>query len=456
MYGRNAVKKMRIGTWTAAWILAAATVEARAEYAVVDLGALTNTATGSSATVNGINLATEISLTLSPNATVYHGMRYASGITTDLGTLGGANSYAAAINAGGQIVGRSQTTAGVTHSFLWTPGGTDGVAGNVQMKDLNPTGGSSQANAINFSGQIAGVMAVAGPGMQVNDRAYLYTNGKANQLPLPTTGNYATSYAYGINDAGKVVGEVYANQAATGHAFIYDGATSTELGDLGGGSSTALAINKNDKVVGYSANLDGFDRAFLYSDGAMTDLGTLGGNYAYANGINNNDQIVGGSFTDATDSIYHAFSSDGTTMTDLNTRITSRAADWVLTEAKDVNDAGAIVGVGKLLGAKHAFLLRPLAPGDATADGKVDFNDLVRLAQNYNSPDTLDWEHGDFTGDGHVDFNDLVGLAQNYNSVQFQTDVQAAFAPVPEPSAAGALVCAGVLGLMRRRRRKQG
>jgi probable HAF family extracellular repeat protein len=454
MYGRNAVKLKKVVAYTAAWVLAGVTVGARAEYAVVDLGALTNTAAGSSATVSGINVSTQISLTLSPDASVYHGMRYANGVTTDLGTLGGANSYATAINAAGQIVGRSQTAAGVTHSYVWTPGATDGVATNPQMKDLFPTGGSSQANAINASGQIAGVTAVAGPGMQVNDRAYLYTNGTIKQLPLPTTGNYSLSYAYGMNDAGKVVGEVYTNQAATGRAFLYNGATSVELGDLGGGSSTALAINNHDKVVGYSANLDGFDRAFVYSSGAMTDLGTLGGNYAYANGINNKDQVVGGSFTDSSDSIYHAFSSDGTTMTDLNTLITSQAAGWELNEAKDVNDAGAIVGVGKLLGAKHTFLLRPLAPGDANADGKVDFNDLVRLAQSYNSPDTLDWEHGDFSGDGHVDFNDLVGLAQNYNTVQFAADVQVAFALVPEPGAVAGLLGAGMLGMMRRQRRK--
>jgi probable HAF family extracellular repeat protein len=453
MHGRNAVKLKKVGTWSAAFMLVGVTAGVRAEYAVVDLGALTNTATGSSATVNGINLATEISLTLSPDGLSYHGMRYANGAATDLGTLGGVNSYATAINASGQIVGRSQTSAGVTHSFIWTPGGTDGVVGNVQMKDLNPTGGSSQANAINTSGQIAGVMAVPGPGQQVNDRAYLYTNGTTKQLPLPTTGNYAFSYAYGMNDAGKVVGEVYTNQGFTGRAFIYNGSTSTELGDLGGGSSTALAINKNDKVVGYSANLDGFDRAFVYANGTMTDLGTLGGNYAYANGINNNDQIVGGSFTDSSDSIYHAFSTDGTTMTDLNTLITSQAAGWVLSEAKDVNDAGAIVGVGTFSGAKHAFLLRPLAAGDANADGKVDFNDLVRLAQSYNSPDTADWEHGDFSGDGHVDFNDLVGLAQNYNTVQFASDVRAAFAVVPEPGAVGGLVCAGAVGMMKRRRK---
>jgi autotransporter-associated beta strand protein len=88
--------------------------------------------------------------------------------------------------------------------------------------------------------------------------------------------------------------------------------------------------------------------------------------------------------------------------------------------------------------------------GDATLDGHVDFNDLVKLAQNYNSKvsDTTDswWTHGDFTYDGTTDFNDLVKLAQNYNTSlpgdaipgatpSFEADLARAFANVPEPGA---------------------
>jgi hypothetical protein len=54
--------------------------------------------------------------------------------------------------------------------------------------------------------------------------------------------------------------------------------------------------------------------------------------------------------------------------------------------------------------------------GDATRDRSVDFNDLVKLAQNYNTSGGKTWAQGDFTGDGAVDFNDLVKLAQHYNT----------------------------------------
>ena len=54
-----------------------------------------------------------------------------------------------------------------------------------------------------------------------------------------------------------------------------------------------------------------------------------------------------------------------------------------------------------------------LLPGDASLDGKVAFNDLVILAQNFGSSSAT-WSTGDFNGDGTVGFDDLVLLSQNY------------------------------------------
>jgi hypothetical protein len=118
-----------------------------------------------------------------------------------------------------------------------------------------------------------------------------------------------------------------------------------------------------------------------------------------------------------------------------------------------------------------AVVARYTLAGDATLDGAVDFNDLVKLAQNYNTSvkDVTQswWNRGDFTYDGVVDFNDLVKLAQNYNSslpispvpgapADFQQDLAAAFASVPEPSTtAAALVVLAGCGLANHRRRRR-
>jgi hypothetical protein len=53
--------------------------------------------------------------------------------------------------------------------------------------------------------------------------------------------------------------------------------------------------------------------------------------------------------------------------------------------------------------------------GDANRDGRVDFNDLVIVAQNYNKQGTR-FSTADFTWDNKTDFNDLVILAQRYNT----------------------------------------
>ena len=69
---------------------------------------------------------------------------------TDLGTLGGTDSYAYGINASGQVVGYCHTTGNAAdHAFLYS-GST--------MTDLGTLGGTdSYANGINDSGQVVGM-----------------------------------------------------------------------------------------------------------------------------------------------------------------------------------------------------------------------------------------------------------------------------------------------------------
>ena len=72
------------------------------------------------------------------------------------------------------------------------------------------------------------------------------------------------------------------------------------------------------------------------------------------------------------------------------------------------------------------------------------------------------WATGDFTYDGNVNFADLVKLAQNYNtalpadlpgaSAGLRADLAAAVAHVPEPGIGA--ICAGVASALARRRRR--
>lgn len=101
--------------------------------------------------------------------------------------------------------------------------------------------------------------------------------------------------------------------------------------------------------------------------------------------------------------------------------------------------------------------------GDANLDTAVNFDDLLTLAQNYDSTATGKvWGQGDFNYDGSVNFDDLLVLAQGYGSGALNgqqtnlvgADFAADFAlaqslVVPEPTGVVALVA--LAGLRRRR-----
>jgi len=326
------------------------TVALGQKYSVTDLGAYTDnsgqTLSGPRA-INGVGQLAGINVV----GGSYRGLVY-GGSWTNLGTLGGTDSYAAGINSSERVVGYSLNASGLDHAFLWTPGGTGGVPGNVQMKDLGTLGGNaSEAYAINQGGQITGY---AQNGQ--NDRAFIYSGGVMTDIGA-LGGTLPNSYGYSINDSGHITGTAYNSNYSVAHAFFYNGTTAVDIGSLGQGANGS-AINNNDQITGYSTT-GGYDHAIRYARGVLTDLGTLGGHWSYGNGINNSNVIVGGSFTDTADSIYHAFVTAGNLLTDLNTNLNSSGAGWVLVEARAINDAGQIVGVGTLAGVNHGFLLSP-------------------------------------------------------------------------------------------------
>ena len=153
-----------------------------------------------------------------------HAFIYSNGKTTDLGTLGGTESVALAINDAGQVVGHSNTTilndAGGGHGFIWQ---------NGVMQDLTPSDPTHQsvASAINASGLVAG-------------QAF-YANGQYHATIFNPTSGLAQ-----------------------------------DLGTLPGGTwSVASAINGKGQVVGVSVSDQGWEHAFLYSNGVMKDLNNL-------------------------------------------------------------------------------------------------------------------------------------------------------------------------------------
>ena len=97
----------------------------------------------------------------------------------------------------------------------------------------------------------------------------------------------------------------------------------------------------------------------------------------------------------------------------------------------------------------------PLLPGDADADGKVGFSDLVLVARHWGMTNAA-WADGDFNNDGSVGFDDLLIVARNYGkSISLAASNAATFSAslvgvTSSPSPMGAAIDAANLPRHRR------
>jgi probable HAF family extracellular repeat protein len=127
--------------------------------------------------------------------------RSANVTRVDLGTLGGASSYAADINNGNMVVGWSETSSGTTHAFRWTT--ADG------MVDLGTLPGDAMSRAVAVldggtqnGAQILGVSGEDGRWTPVVWSA----SGSISALPIPLIPGFGTALPTGFNAQGDVVG----------------------------------------------------------------------------------------------------------------------------------------------------------------------------------------------------------------------------------------------------------
>jgi probable HAF family extracellular repeat protein len=329
---------------------------AAVEYSVTDLGTLG----GNSSTPTAINNAGWIvGLAYTTFNSTAHAFLYKNKHMTDLGQGLGESSTAGGINKNGLIAG-SYTVTPHTPPFnpVSYPFAYDGTNLNV-LPNLYPTDGMD-ANAINDLGEVVGTSHG-----QHGNRGYLYSNGAT--IDLGTLGT--ETYAIAINNHSQVVGTSLRN-ATTPRAFLYTRSGGiTDLGTLSGGATSgAWGINDAGQIVGQSDAGGGPNTGhpFLYSNGHMTDLGSLGGSNANALGINNLGEVVGWCNIPG-DGAAHAFRYTAGVMTDLNLLV---AADpnWTLQEATAINDLGQIVAVKvNAAGEGQAVLLDPVPEPSAPA-----------------------------------------------------------------------------------------
>ncbi len=212
---------------------------------------------------------------------------YMNNTMTNLGpVIGGLYNRPYAINDIGQIVGTYDPSPDYSiygRAYIYD-------SNNNSMQDIGTLGGkNSVAYAINNSGKVVGYSYNASNII----RAFLYSDNVMTDIGALGTYSFAT----GINDNGQIIG--HSNAGSGEHAFLYSDGIMKDLGTLGGTHSYAQDINNKGQVVGFAYDDTHKYHAFLYESGLMIDLGTLGGDESRATGINEHGKIVGWSKTDA-------------------------------------------------------------------------------------------------------------------------------------------------------------
>jgi len=317
----------------------------------------------------------------------FHAFRMAMGSMIDLLPLAGdAHSIATGANASGATVGLSYNLGEVvTHGVRW---GTDGASTSL---------GAFHPRAIADDGTVVGEQPVAGSlGVA---RAARLVNGVVTDLG--TLGGTSSS-ASDVNAGGWIVGQSRLASGATLRAFLWRAGTMSDLGTLGGASSRAVAINSAGQVVGTSQTAVGDPHATLFNLGpagevlSRVDLGVLQGRSSSALDISDDGTVVGVSGD-------RAFRWSAGSLVDLNELIAPGSA-WVLTRAVAIDANGRVAGEGRHFGQRRAFLLLRRSAADFNADGRVDGDDLGTLLGEWGPCAGC---QADLNGDGIVNGDDL-------------------------------------------------
>lgn len=367
-----------------------------------------------------------------PRARLYDGTA-----VRDLGTFGGPDAVANALNDLGQVVGTASTAAGVYHAFRWSrqtglldlngPGVTNSnasdinnkgqVAGTARFPDSIPPGRafrwSPQAGMVNL-GSLGPTSTSIGtainePGTVVGSseepqgpRLTLVTKWPASgggPIPLNAFPSIA-SVANDINNAGQIVGSAAFDARLSDQAFIW----TPQYGLRGLGTepsylSFADRINQKGLVIGELYTTPGDRNGFIWSrDNGLLVVGTPLVDSSDASDLNNRGQVVG-----TLNGRGYVWTRAGG-FVDLTSRVVGAPPGLTLFEGQAINDGGTIAAVTNtgslvLLVPQAAYHQPPVA-GPVTVTGSTRVNVLLSFTAGFTDVDVRDthkavWAWGD-------------------------------------------------------------
>ena len=264
-----------------------------------------------------------------------HAFIWADGRMLDLGTLGGSNSTARRLNEDGQVVGQADLTGGTNaHAFIWSA--------EHAMLDLGtlPGGENSSASSINNNGHVVGYSETSSH----STLAFIW-NEREGLTKLDRRGSIAND----INDSIQIVGWVSSeSQIQKPDAAVWQNGQLTRIG-FGDDriSADALAINERGQVVGTE-----FLSAFLWQNGAKVGIRS----FSTPLGINNEGVVVGEYRPTVGET--NAFIWKDNVFRNLQELLPSNSG-WKLLSATDINDREYICGYGLFDRQTHAFVMYP-------------------------------------------------------------------------------------------------
>lgn len=330
------------------WLTLGLASEARAypEYRVTVVGPAGSTA----ADINNAGVVAG-TYRVSPSST--HAFLNRGKGLVDLGTLGGTNSNAVAINDKGQVLG-NWTSGGQQRGFIYSFG---------KQRDIGAIPGYlTRYTDINKAGYITAIG--SSPDFYGPHGFLRAPDGSFTDIGFLPFDNPITN-AYALNNKNQITGEsgplLFPEQPV--RAFIWTKGAMRDLGDLGFDINAGLAINDCGQVTGFASLPVGFHarHAFLYSNGRMRDidgrpLTETQENFSEGTGINCLGYVVGSS------DHLSGFIYRGKRMQSLNALIDPHRG-WDISAPKAINNAGQIAATAYRHGRRYAVrldLIRPL------------------------------------------------------------------------------------------------
>lgn len=215
---------------------------------------------------------------------------------------------------------------------------------SYEFHDLGTLGGAeSVAYGLNDFGQVVGWSTI--PGCMTQNgfpcrRAFSWQAGVMVDLGLLSGDE--ESFARAVNNSGLIVGTSESNVifgSGTYHAATWSGGVISALADLGAGTSFAYDVNEAGQIVGHAQDpAISKDRAITWQGGSVFNLGATEphqSNRAY--GLSNDGKVAGFA--------WNLFTPNDSILYDQGWKTIGGSGQFQNSEARDVNDAGVVVGL---------------------------------------------------------------------------------------------------------------